>query len=293
MAPRRRVLIIHNPKAGRFAARRLRRVLRRLSDFEATVVVRETTGRGDAETFAVEASADDFDVIVVAGGDGTINEVVNGLDGKDIPLAVIPLGTANVLAEEIGLPAHSPTIARTILEGRPKAIHVGSLNGRRFVMMVGVGFDAHVVAGVKPMVKRVLGKGAYVIESIVAMLGFAYPAYRVSIDGRSYSAASVVIANGRYYGGRYVCAPRASLDDGRLEVCLFLRTGPWNVLRYGVCLLTGTLDRLPDVEVVSGMRITIEGGPREPVQCDGDASAELPVVASAGDGTLQLVMPCS
>ena len=288
---RRRVLVIYNPKAGRFTAGRLARVVRRLSDADATVTVRETARRGDAQSFAAAASAGDFDVIVAAGGDGTINEVVNGLTGKDVPLAVIPLGTANVLAQEIGLCACPLTIARTILAGDVRPIHVGSANGRRFVMMAGVGFDAHVVARVGPLVKRFLGKGAYVFESVVAMLQFRYPVYGVTIDGQSYRAASVIIANGRYYGGRFVCAPRASLDDGSLEVCLFLRTGPWNVVRYGLGLLTGTLDRLPDVKVVSGSRISVDGGAGEPVQCDGDTSLGLPLIALAGDTSLQLVMP--
>ncbi len=290
---RRRVLIIHNPKAGRSTALRLKRVLRLLSDAGATVSVRETTGRGDAEAFAAAASASDFDVIAAAGGDGTINEVVNGLAGKDLPLAVLPLGTANVLAEEIGLPTRSASIARMILAGEPRPVHVGTANGRRFVMMASVGFDAHVVAGVDTRIKRFLGKGAYAIAALVALARFAYPVYRVTIDGRSYGAASVIIANGRRYGGRFVCAPRASLDDSSLDVCLFLRTGPWNVMRYGVGLVMGSLERLPDVTVVTGSRITVEGGPGEPVQCDGDAAVALPLVASAGDKTLRVVMPCA
>jgi YegS/Rv2252/BmrU family lipid kinase len=289
---RRRILVVYNPKAGRFTARRFWRVMRRLSDAQATVTVRETAGRGDAESFAAAASAGEFDVIVAAGGDGTINEVVNGLTGKNLPLAVIPLGTANVLAQEIGLPACSSAITRSILAGEARPIHVGTANGRRFVMMAGVGFDAHVVAAVGPRVKRVLGKAAYAIESFVTMLRFAYPAYRVTIDGENYDAASVIIANGRFYAGRFVCAPRASLSDGRLHVCLFLRTGPWSVVRYGTALLMDRLARLPDVEVVPGSRITVEGGAGEPVQCDGETSLGLPLIASAGDETLRLVMPC-
>lgn len=265
--------------------------MRRLADAGATVAVRETTQRGDAESFAAAASADDFDVVVAAGGDGTINEVVNGLHGNDVPLALIPLGTANVLAEEIGLPANSRTIAQTILWGEARPIHVGSANGRRFVMMAGVGFDAHVVSRVGTLVKRVLGKGAYFVESVVAMLRFQFPEYGATIDGKSHRVASVIIANGHYYGGRFVCAPNASLDDCRLEVCLFERTGPWNVVRYGAALLMGRLDRLPDVKVVSGSRVTVEGVRGEPVQIDGDTGLRLPLDASAGDMSMRLVMP--
>ena len=284
-------MIVYNPSAGRFTATRLKRVVRRLTDAGARVVVRATSERGDAEAFAAAASETEFDVIVAAGGDGTIGEVVNGLAGKDLPLALIPIGTANVLAEEIGLTADSQVVARTILSGEARRIHVGSVNGRRFLMMAGVGFDAHVVSRVSPFCKRVLGKGAYAIESLVGMLRFSYPVYRVTIDGRRFEAASVIIANGRHYGGRFVCAPGAALEDCRFEDCLFLRGGAWNVIRYGAGLLTGRLGRLPDVLMVTGTRIVVEGGPGEPVQCDGDASARLPLYATAGEKSLRLVMP--
>ena len=101
---RRRVLMIYNPTAGMGSGRRLARVLKCLLRLGAVVTVRRTARRGDAERFASEASPALFDVIAAAGGDGTINEVINGLAGSGLPLAVIPLGTANVLAAEIGVP---------------------------------------------------------------------------------------------------------------------------------------------------------------------------------------------
>ena len=160
---RRRVLVIRNPTAGGSTRPRFGRVLEHLARFGATVTVRETTCRGDAEQIAASASSDTFDV-VAAGGDGTINEVANGLAGKDLPLAIVPLGTANVLAVEIGMPLRARRIARAIACGDVRSVHVGMVNGRRFLMMAGVGFDAHVVANVNPRLKRAFGKLAYVIE---------------------------------------------------------------------------------------------------------------------------------
>ncbi len=171
----RRVLVIHNPTAGWRRRRRFERILSALIAAGVDVDVRPTTRRGDAEAFARAADPAEHDAIAVAGGDGTINEVVNGLGDKKLPLAVIPLGTANVLAHEIGLGGSPREIAETIARGRPQPISVGIVNGRRFVMMAGFGFDAHVVAEVKPMIKKLFGKIAYVISTLKALVCFKFP----------------------------------------------------------------------------------------------------------------------
>jgi len=286
---RRRVLVIRNPTAGGSTRRRFGRVLEHLARFGATVTVRETTCRGDAEQIAASASSDTFDVVVAAGGDGTINEVANGLAGKDLPLAIVPLGTANVLAAEIGMPLRARRIARAIACGDVRSVHVGMVNGRRFLMMAGVGFDAHVVGNVNPRLKRAFGKLAYVIETLVGLFRFPYRRYRVTIDGTAHDAASVVIANGHYYGGRFTCAPQARLDDPALHVCLFERSGPLSVLRYGWGLVAGRLHRLRDVRVVAGSGVRVEGSTGEPIQCDGDITGNLPLVAEGDAARMYLV----
>lgn len=286
---RRRVLVIYNPVAGSLSGRRLARIVKHLARHGAVATIRRTTASGDAELYAAEASPEQFDVVVAAGGDGTINEVVNGLVGKEVPLAIIPLGTANVLAAEIGAPTRSRELARMILFGACRCVCVGVGNGRRFVMMAGVGFDAHLVARINPHVKRLLGKLTYVVEGLLGMFRFPRRRYQVLVDGASYEAASVVIANGRYYGGRFTCAPHACLDDDTLEVCLFASTGPVSVLRYGWALLRGKLHQLPDFHIVRGRDVTIEGAGSEPVQFDGDVGARLPLSVQASARTLFLV----
>lgn len=295
--PRRRVLVIYNPTAGIASARRLRQVLRFLSMMGAVVTVRRTAGRGDAEAFASEASEALFDVLAVAGGDGTINEVVNGLAGRALPLAVIPLGTANVLAAEIDVPRRARDLARMILTGKTRPVCVGVANDRFFIMMAGAGFDAYLVARINPRVKRLLGKLTYVLGGMYGMFRFSYPTYRVTVDGVSYTAASVIIANGHYYGGRFICASDACLDDETFEVCLFLSAGPLAVLRYGLALVRGRLERLPDFRIVRGAMVSIEnsagvpgessGG--EPVQLDGDIGCHLPLTIRPASRSLFLI----
>lgn len=291
--PARRVLVIYNPTAGGRRRRRLEAVLRHLTDAGCVVTVRPTTARGDAESFARQAASGDWDVVAAAGGDGTINEVINGLYGAAVALAVIPLGTANVLAAEIGVPTAPAAIARMIAEGAVRDIHLGVANGRLFSMMAGVGFDARVVAAISTRVKRVLGKGTYVLMFLTRLFEFSRGVYRVEVDGETHTAASVVIANGHFYAGRHTCAPRARLDEPQMYACLFLRPGPLRALRYAAGLLFGILDRLSDVIILPARRVTVDGPAGEPVQGDGDIIARMPLEIVLADQTLRLVTPAA
>ncbi len=288
-APRRRILIIYNPTAGRFRRRHFAATLDALAAAGAEAVVRETRGRGDAERFS--AAARDCDVIVAAGGDGTINEVVNGLRTDAPPLALIPLGTANVLAAEIGLGTQPREVAAAIVAGPVRRVYAARANERRFLMMAGAGLDARVVRGVNGRLKRWLGKGAYGIETIVQLLRDAGRPFAVKVDGREYSAAAAVAANGHYYGGRFVLAPAARLDSPELQVCLFKRAGRWNLLRYTAAVVSGRIHRLPDYEIVRGKTIVVEGPVTEPVQGDGEIIGHLPVRIAPEPEPISLVMP--
>lgn len=274
----RRLLVIHNPTAGGWLRRRrFARVIASLEDQGCHVIVRSTSARGDAERFAREARLDGVDLVVAAGGDGTINEVVNGLIGTALPLGVIPLGTANVFAAEIDLPTAARAVAATIAHGTPTPVHIGRVNGRAFSLMTGAGFDALVVEGVDARLKRLCGKCAYVYESLARMVGWRTRRYVVTIDGKREDAASVVIANGRYYAGRYVLAPEARLSAPSFQVVLFRSGGRWAVLRYGLALLLGRIPRLSDIAILEGRAIEIVGPANEPAQGDGDVISRLPL----------------
>ncbi|MCC7275062.1 MAG: hypothetical protein IT561_20510 [Alphaproteobacteria bacterium] len=158
-----RLLVIHNPTAGPRRARRLAAALDRLAARGRPLTLRRTSCRGDAETIARAAAADPrIRAIVVAGGDGTIDEAINGIAGGHAVLGILPLGTANVLAHELAIGDRLDTAARILDAGRERAIRLGIVAGRRFAMMAGAGYDAWVVARVDPALKRRLGKGAYV-----------------------------------------------------------------------------------------------------------------------------------
>lgn len=292
----RRLLIIYNPTAGQRRRRRFEAVLAALRAQGCRLDLRQTAGPGDAEAMARAADPGAADLIVAAGGDGTVNEVVNGLaggggPGGGLPLAVLPLGTANVLAAEIGLAMDPAALARTIAEGPARPIALGQANGRLFSVMLGVGFDAQVVDRVDQGLKRRVGKGAYLWEAARLLRRFDFPEYRVSLDGVSHSAASVIVAKGHFYGGRFVCAPEARLEEPLFQVCLFARPGAWNALRYAAALGLGRLGRLPDYRVLPAREVRIEGPEGDPAQGDGDIIARLPVSVRVLPKALKIVMP--
>ena len=288
------MLVIYNPAAGQWRKRRLQTTLAALKGLGCSVHLFATQKAGDAQTRAATLTAEDCDVVVAAGGDGTINEVANGLanaPGQVPPLAIIPLGTANVLAQEIGLRGNPRAVARAIAGGARMTVHLGEANGRYFVMMAGVGFDAHVVANVDLTLKRRTGKIAYVVETLVQGLRYGFPRCNVTIDGQTHDAYSVVVCNGRHYGGPFVAAPKASLAEPAFEVCLLEKGGYRHVLRYGAALVMGRLSALPDVKILTGRTLKIEGEAGLPVQGDGDIIATLPVDITVAERTLELVVP--
>jgi len=291
---RRRFLVIHNPTAGARRARRLAAVvasLRERRGVEVTVV--PTGARGDAERIAREVEPDAFDVVVAAGGDGTINEVINGLaETPDAPaLGLLPLGTANVLAGELGLSDNVDDWVDALLFGPIRDIRLGRANGRRFSMMAGVGFDARVVERVDPALKRATGKGAYVVESMVQLATREPTRYRVSVGDRSWDVASVIVANGRRYGGGFICAPDADLSAPRFDVCSFARSGRWDVIRYMWGLAAGRLSHFRDFGVTPADRLTVEGPEGEAVQADGDVIARLPVEIALEERPFRVIGP--
>ena len=285
----RRLAVIYNPTAGWRRKRRLRRVLDHLDRLGYEVVLLRTEAPRHATELARNVTG--VDAVVVAGGDGTINEVVNGLGADAPPLGIIPLGTANVLAMELGIGRSAARIAETLVSGEARPIALGVANGRRFVQMVGIGADAFIVEHVSKRIKRVLGKGAYVWSSMVGLFTYTFPSFVIEIDGVPVAASSVIVSNGCFYGGRNVVAPRANLETGSLEVCVMTRTGRFNALRYGLAVFLDRLPRLSDVKLITAQRISVLGPVGQAVQGDGDIVAMTPAEIEIQPGALRVLAP--
>src|SRR5882672_9022207 len=303
VAPKALLLIV-NPTAGRRRRGLVEAVASRVRAEGWTVDVVETQASGDARRLAETCDAERYGVIAVAGGDGTINEVINGLSGRgaDAPaVGIVPLGTANVLAHELGLGFSAAAVARTVTAGEALSVQPGeAINGagaRCFSLMAGAGFDAKVVAGVSAPLKRRLGRAAYVWRSLVEAHRYRPVRYQVEIDGVRHEASSVIVTRSRHYAGPYVVAPNAALGKPLLHVCLFERWGRSHTLRFGLALLLGRLPRTGGYRVVCGREVHVSvlsdaGELREqPVQIDGDNALTLPVSIGLAAGAVRLLRP--
>jgi diacylglycerol kinase (ATP) len=291
----RRLLVIRNPTSGRRAKGKFERWRKALDRLGADVTLVETEGPRHAIELARAAGPARFDAVAVAGGDGTINEAINGLASSPLPLALLPLGTANVLANELGLPRNVELLARIAAFAparsvRPGEILAGGQNEPwRFLLMAGIGFDAEVVAHLDLGLKRRLGKGAYAIESLQQLWRHEPRRFAVRLDGRSVDPASLVIARAHFYGGRFVLAPQARLDQPLLYAVIFPGTSRAAALRYMAAVVTGTLARQCDVHVQTAERIEIDGPEGASVQVDGDIRVRLPIRVGIAGTPLALI----
>ncbi|NQW01850.1 MAG: YegS/Rv2252/BmrU family lipid kinase [Rhodospirillales bacterium] len=291
-----RILVIHNPVAGRHRQKRLQTLLDLLAARGFVVDSHQTGQPGDAGAAARQAR--DVDYIIAAGGDGTVNEIVNGLCARSDPenwpaVGFLPMGTANVLAWELKLPSTPEALVNLIAAGKTCAVRPGIGNGRRFVLMASAGFDARAVAAVGATTKRLLGGGAYVIAALRALLKRS-PELTVRVDGEAAAAHTVIVSRGRCYGGPFVLIPEAGLQTPVLHAVLLQSAGFAAGLRYSLALVVGRLHRLADVRVMRGTRVEVEdaaGAAGEPVQLDGDILSALPLALSLEKNSVRFLVP--
>lgn len=278
----RRLLVIYNPTSGRRKRRTLERWLSHLAALGAAATLAETRAPRHAEELARGADPGRFDAVAVAGGDGTINEAVNGLAAARLPLTILPLGTANVLAHEIGLPSRLADLARIAAFGPARevwpgeALPEGAGEGRRFLLMAGIGFDAEVVEHLDLALKRRAGKLAYVASILGRLRDHRPSLYRAEIDGAAVTAASLVAAKAHFYAGRFVLAPGARLEHPGFEVAVFERAGRGAALGYMAAMSMGLLPRCRSLRLVPGRSVRLIAPAGAPVQLDGDIQLRLP-----------------
>jgi YegS/Rv2252/BmrU family lipid kinase len=283
----------HGPSGGGVAS-----LQQDLREFVAETV--ETQNRGEAEELARSAAARGFDAVLVAGGDGTVNEAVNGLvtDGSAaLPLGIIPVGTQNVLAHELGIrSAYTESIVELLRAGRSRRIDLGRAGGRCFSLMAGFGFDASVVRDVEPTVKDLIGPAAYALAALHMLLKYKSTSVKLRLDGQDVTTEAflVVIANAASYAWHQVhLAPFASLDDGWLDVCVFERAP---LPRVGfVTQLAAVLTRRhlkdPRVRYYRARRIEVSSDPPVQGQLDGDTYSETPLTVEVLPKALTVLVP--
>jgi diacylglycerol kinase (ATP) len=284
-------LLIYNPTAGQGnLSSRLPLVQSMLGDAGVALELVATERAGHAGELAREAVSAGLGIVAVCGGDGTINETAIALAGSNTALAILPGGTANVLARELGVPRSLPSAARVLIEGARTAISVGRAGERRFLMMAGFGFDAQVLAGFSPLLKRHLGRVAYAARCAEELAKFRPPQLRVIADGRSIEGTMVVAANIRLYGGDFVLAPEADPTDDLLDVVVFSGSTRMDYTRYLLGMIARRLHQFPDVAVLRARKVRVEGDDVRG-QIDGDAVLTTPVALFVEPRALKVIVP--
>lgn len=245
---------------------------------------------GSIERLAREAPGD-CDVIVAAGGDGTVNAVANGLAGTNRPLAVLPLGTVNLVAHEIGLPGDPQALAEVIATGAACPIWPGTVGERLFLAVASAGVDAATVAAVDPAIKRRIGRLAFVWPALMQIRLFAGCQLTVEVEGSVHRTAFALIARGRFYAGRFLLARAADLEKPELHVMLLPRSDPSALLRYMAALWRGRFAEVPDLTRIICRRVRIAANRPVPVQADGESVGFLPIELGIAASPLMLIRP--
>ena len=302
--PYKRAVLVFNPASGLgFRDERLERVrsILRAGTRELTLVPTEAPHH--ATELAREAADGGCDLVAVLGGDGTVNEVVQGLAGRnETALLVLPGGTTNVLVRELGLPNQAHAVAAVLPYLQRRTIRLGlaeSAGGykRYFLLMCGAGLDAAIAARTTPPLKRRLGQAAFWLRGAQqAMLPF--PKVQVVRQGRNRAdgpSSLVVISKSRTYGGGLVFTPNANLLSERLEVARFAGTNPVRYCGYlfaGICAATSWWPGIFH-DACEDLRLESTDEARVPFQLDGEVAGELPVRVSVCGVSLSLLLPAA
>lgn len=282
-------VVILNPAANSERANRWRA---RVESLALGCTVRATARRGEAEALARHAVSEGFTKIVAAGGDGTINEVVNGLAGSAATLGLLPIGTVNVFAMELGLPSHNLGLCWDIIQGdHIRLVDLPSANAKYFVQLAGVGLDAQVVKETSVALKRNFGPLSYLISA--AQIAARRPP-RLFIESENTSieeGSFVLIGNGRRYGGPFPFFKHAVIDDGLLDVVVFKQLGYLEIIKYLQDVFFSSEIRLPEVEYFQTRHLRVTSDQDVPVELDGELVGNCPVEFQLCERRLRVLAP--
>jgi len=253
------------------------RIERKLEEKGYQTITRPTSAPLDAIALARRAEGEGSKLIISVGGDGTLNEVINGISSPSTLLGIIPTGISNVLAMELGIPLDLDGAIRIILDGHTRLIDLGFANERLFSTMVSIGLDAEAVRIVNPAIKKLIKKYAYHLSGLKALISFRPSPFTLKTDeGEKLSGCSVVISNASFYGGTHRMNPAARVDDGFLHCCIFEKGGRLDYARYFWGVIQKKHHRFKDVHLIKSSGILIEDR-GIPIQADGDYIGRTPV----------------
>ena len=258
--------VIYNPVAGPTVVNRIDRVRSYLSARGLPFRIRETAAPGDAVVMAREASLEGAEVVVAVGGDGTMNEVADGLAGSATRLAFVPHGTGNVFAREFSLPESVEGCLDLLSSGKTISVRMAKANDRRFVLLASAGFDAEVVERMNSRQKNLLGIAAYVL-------------------------AGAIVTRGRKYGGNVTIAPGGDISGDTFQVIALLRKGRWSIAKFALDALRGKHTVSRHVLIRESPTLFVRCAIPSACQVDGEYLGPLPVRFTVTDVLLRVVVP--
>jgi diacylglycerol kinase (ATP) len=290
-----KLAIIANPVAGRGRAyKSIQRYLNQWKHPGWEVDLQTTRSRDHAGQLARELLFRPPDLLFICGGDGTINEVASQIPDPPFPIAIIPAGTANVIARELQLPLDPVRALQIGLKRTRRNIDLGILgpgSRRRFLFVAGIGFDAYVVSQVNEELKSKVGIAAYAIAIVGCLQSYSFPEFQVVAEGRTHTATSCLAANGRRYGGGLLFCPDADMCDGSFDILIMQGKRRLALARF---LLKAWLQMPEKNEWVHRFRadaLRIEGPTGVCVQADGEIVGGLPLEIKLARSAFPLVVP--
>src|SRR5436189_5632090 len=262
------IAVILNPSAGNLEA--ARDWQERVESIARRCPIRITSYPGEAEALARRAVEDGFARIVAAGGDGTVNQVANGIAGSNCALGILPMGTVNVFAMEVGLPSDDLALCGDVVEaGNIRLVDLPSANQKYFVQLGGIGLDAQAVKETSLAFKRSLGPLSYLISAAQIAARRPPKLFIHSENASTREGSFVLVGNGRLYGGRFPFFKQAVIDDGLLDVVVFKRLGYLEIIKYLQDVVFTPQISSPAVEYFQTKRVRVTSEENVPVHIDG------------------------
>ncbi len=292
----KRGVLIYNPTAGQRDRRaRMGELIRSMHARGIELVNAPTESAGHATEIARAFLARGVDIVAACGGDGTISEVAWGLAGTDVPLAILPGGTSNVLARELSIPLPIHLAKELLVTGVPLRVRLLTANDRPFLLWAGAGLDARIMLRLRPLLKRWFGRAGIVVTAAPEFFRYEFPRLEVTIDGVPHDATFAVVSHATRYAGDWIIAPDASLLSDEMDVLLFEGKSRWRFFQLFQQIQIGRSGHLAAgiARIVRGRTIEIRSGESYPVevQVDGDCVLETPVVCRAADRDVTVLVP--
>jgi diacylglycerol kinase (ATP) len=269
-------VVILNPFAGNLET--VRDWGQRVESIVGDLPIRTTSHPGEAEALARRAVEEGFERVVAVGGDGTVNHVANGIAGSNATLGILPMGTINVFAMELGLPSNDLQRCWDIVQaGNVRLVDLPSANGRYFVQLGGIGLDAQAVKETTLAFKRSLGPLSYLISA--AHIAARQPP-KLSIESEDApvrEGSFLLVGNGRLYGGPFPFFKQAAVDDGLLDVVVFKRLGFLEIIKYLHDVVFSSDIRVPEIEYFQTRQLRVSSEQDVPMELDGELAGNCPV----------------